>query len=376
MFGVEGQYIVKFDIGDQKDFLKEDDFATCTVIEEAGNKLPSFELAFNSDSSALLSKVNEGNIINMSLGKTPENMVDIPLRVLSRNTPKQGDSKQAVLLAGLRDNLDYASGGTINITDKMSGVEAIKETVSKHFTPKFNIDKSQDSQNWVQPNVSDMKFIRDTWLHSYVNKSFIAVGITTGGEFILKDIRKEIHNEPLWNFVVERSDDARDIVYDRDYAPNVKTGFLNKIIGYGKSRHLKDLDSGAASVANPTAEPLITLSSALDRASSVAGSTPAHGLLNGNVHSKYWDAYHLNVSYLALFNTSSIVLSFQNEMKDIKVLDLALFEDFEIDSPMKSEQVSGLYFVTKVARTISSRKIITVVELNREVSGAMRGEFL
>ena len=82
MFSVDNQYLVSFSLEGTtvlKDFIEEEDLLKFTIIEEAGNVLPSFELIFKLRKSSIISYLNEGNVVKFQFGVDKRKMSDCPL---------------------------------------------------------------------------------------------------------------------------------------------------------------------------------------------------------------------------------------------------------------------------------------------------------
>ncbi|GAG37651.1 unnamed protein product, partial [marine sediment metagenome] len=217
------------------------------------------------------------------------------------------------------------------------------------------------------------------------------VGITMRGEFILKDIVKEVKLKtsgakinPDYRFVIRQENLEKDILFDGDYSVGSETGFLNQWMGYGRSKQTRIIEDATDTIIEVEPAPLISHTNKLDRAVESGVRTAQFGLLNDNVHENYWKAYYQNKTNLVIFGSTKIAISFQLGMVPISIMDLIIYKDEDIDitkggNPSKGSQsyeYSGLYFVTKVGRTITSRNISTTVELNREALGQIQGDKL
>lgn len=379
MIELKNQLKIRFDLEGYSDFIIEEDFNNLVIIEEAGNLLPTYKLTFTLSDPKLLPYLNEGATIKFSFGTTERDMKDCPLRILKKGIQKAGNYKYIITLLGVYDAIGYITDCKIRDFSSKSGVQVVNEVVSTYFKPVFNISSSDDSQTWLQYNIPDKKFVNEVWMHSYIDQSFIGVGITVEGEFILKDIIQETKNKsanPDWRFVNGQQVQDNDIIYQGDYIVNSETGFINQWVGYGRKRQVRTIEVPVDSIVELEPSPLISMSNKLDRASDSGTRTAQFGVINDNVHENWYKAYQQNLTNLALFGSTKIGLSFELGMMPIKILDLVMFKDNEVQTKSRIDNYSGLYFITKVSRTISSRMISTVVELNREVLGDIRADKL
>jgi len=120
MLGVEGQLVVKLKIGDLEDFINPDDFESLTLIEEAGNVLPTYELIFSTQDESLLRYLNEGNPITISFGETIDTLINSRLMVFHPMIAYEATPKVKVRLTGMFDFPNYLSNSRIKIYQQMS----------------------------------------------------------------------------------------------------------------------------------------------------------------------------------------------------------------------------------------------------------------
>jgi hypothetical protein len=377
MLGVDGQYRLSYSVAGVSDFLVEGDFHELLLVEEAGNVLPSFQTTFWLEKKPeILERLNEGNALQLALGRDEVNVSNLDLLILKKQMSKIGASRFMVKISGLYNTPGYLNDCKIKLTSKQDGISAIKSIASSWFKVDTNISSSKDKQTWIQHNVPDKLFVNNIWLHTNVPNSFIAVGITINREFRIRDIRKLAKTQPVWKFVDKNPSDAKSIVFDGEYFVESNTALMNQWAGYDRDKPIYELESGSFKYNKREVGTILSISSSLDRTSEVGRRVWEYGMVNENVHSDYWSSYLRNMSYLAMFSTTKLPLSFTGPYNDIKVLDLVYFSDSDIDETGAAEPYSGLYLVTRVARNITNKKLVTVVELNREALGGIRGEFL
>lgn len=389
MLGIENQYNVKFNIKDVskneriEDFLTRENFLKFTTIEEAGNILPQFELMFHTVDPKIIKFLNEGNILEFTYGKTNnlgDNFTTTSFRILRKTISKRGVDTYEIYLNGLYDALPYLNDCGLSVYPSRSGIETIEEVVSKFFIRDFNINQSSDVQTWIQPNISHKQFVNNVWMHCYIPRSFIAIGISTDGTFILKDVMRDINNhtsrdaKPDWRFKISPNEDI-DILYDADSSFDINSGFINAWLGYEKTKSIRTIETAVDNKNILTLSPILSLNNKLDRNNEDNNRIDQFGLLNDNVHLNYWKAYYENLSKLAILGTVQGLISYTGRMiPEMKVLDLVYFSDPDTNNPsFISEEFSGLYYITKLSRTVMNMGICTTVILNREVLGEMKG---
>lgn len=375
MIGVENQYVVKIDIGDFEDIVEKEDLVSLLVVEEAGGGLPSFELSFYTDEEDLLGYINEGNEIKIALGKNLNKLLEYRMVVLSTEKIKVGKSKYQITIQGLYNKLEYLSDCKIHISDKKSGIEEILRISGQYFNNIANISNSSDSQYWIQSNISDRAFVSNLWLRSYISGSFPIIGISSEGDFILNDVKILMGGNHKFEFVPHTKKQENQILFDPGYPVKTTTGIVNQWVGYNREKSLFNIDDGVESTLAPSFNPFLAQTSSLNRTTDITKKVDDFGVLTENVHSKYHEVYIQNTTYLGLFSTVTLPISFTGVFEHVKVLDLVYFKDrIARDIDMASEYDSGLYIISLVSRQVTNNQFKTTVVLNRESGNAMRGE--
>lgn len=368
MIGVNDQFIVKFSIGNLVDFISEDELVRFTYVEEAGNQLPTFELIFKIQDEEIASLLNENNQLVVAVGRTVDDMVESKFNIMSPEITPAGSVKRNTYINGLYGELGYLGDAKVQITEEKSGVEVIKDIVSPYFSTEFNVLKSLDKQRWIQYGRTNKLFVNDIYMHSDFGSSFPSIGISSDGTFILKDVKKSLGASFDWRFT-QNPTLPTDINLDPNVALEDNTSFINSWLGYGRNKTVYNLEKGTESKIKETPETILSLARDIPKNSAINNKYSPHDSINGNVHANYWKSYMHNLVSLASLSAVKVSLSFSNVFYPIRVLDLAMLNDPTIDENIKygsSEYNSGLYIITKVARTIENRQISTVVEMVRE----------
>lgn len=378
MIGIDGSYVFKFSIADKTDFIFTEDLQKFEIIEEAGTTLPTWLLIFRTSEPNIMRYFNEGNILNVSYGKDIENVENVDLMVSSFTYTNKGSDYKLVTLKGLLNKTTFLHKPIKNITEKISGVEAIISRLNKSFKVDTNITKSSDLQYWLQPNISDKSFVNNTWFHCYIPNSFLAMGITTNGTYIIRDMVKKIKDIDSgydWKFTGKPTDsksishNGKDLEFSSDFT------FMNYIMGYKKEKYIHSLSEPTSQLISEELKPIISLTNKLVRNVEIESRFSEVSVQDDNVHSNYWKAYLRNLSSLILFSTVKVEFNFAGEFRPIKLLDLIMFEDYDVSSDKSnlSEEFSGKYFVTKVARTLTGGQFYTTVLACRESINSVSG---
>jgi len=338
MIGVKDQYEVLFDIGDKKDFLKESDLASFTIIESAGNVLPEWELSFSFKEDELIPYFSEGNVITYIFGRTTNDKTECSLRILKKEIEKAGKQRFDVYLAGVYDAVEYVSNCKIRAFKDKSGI--------------------------------------DVWMRTDVPKSFAVLGISTDGKFRARDLVSDVGRDPDWRFTHQKLGRAKEVLVDNNQAIVSNSGFMNHWMSYGRKQSVRTLESAEDNLVEPNmSDLLVTQGGVLDRHAAITDRVAEFGILNDNVHAKYWESYYHNLAALAMFSSAGVSVSYSKVMlQDMRVLDLVSFEDERTSDNQLVANYSGLYFITKLGRTISKRQLVTTVMLSRETLGELTGD--
>jgi hypothetical protein len=368
MIGVQGQYLFIFNLGDNTDFIEEGDLVQFSITEEAGNLLPTFNLLFYSSDESIFYTLNESNILNVSFGRDNNSLVTMPLSIATLGSSPSGASKRLISVNGLFNAIPYLNNPKINITSVQSGIEAIIATASKSFKVQSNITSSSDSQAWIQHNLSDKNFIDAIWLHCNVLNSFPAIGISSLGYFVIKDIKKDLLNPFKYRFT-QNPVLPNDIPYDADPVFVANTGFMNNWVGYGRQKIVYDVDDPSNdSIALTKPQPVTALTANLARNQDVSYIFDSIGIVNENTDPNYWSTFQHNLAYLGMYGTISTTLSFQSIFVPIQVLDQVNFKNQSVDTTYSqtTEYNTGIYYVNKISRNLGKRQFVTVVSICRE----------
>jgi len=372
--GVDGQYLLRFNVGSEEDFIDEDDLTEFSLIEEVGNILPSFQMVFATRKDNIVGMLSENNQFKVSFGRDRNSLVDTPLSITTQESSGMGTDKKTLYMSGLYSALPYMINSKLSISEEKSAIEVISDVVGTRFITDFNASNSLDSQRWIQPNVSDRKFVNEMWLHADLNNSFPAVGISSDGKFILKDIKKRLSSPYDWRFTKNPDpNSAKDLVFDDDYTTKVSSGFINSIVGYGREKLAYVIEEELSQSILKKVDPIVAITRKIARSEEVEARFAQTAFINDNVHENYWDAFLHNVVHLIGMGAVKLTFSFQGVYIPIRILDLVMFRDTSsTDQKETASHHSGLYFVSKVARTISNRQFITVVEVCRESMNELR----
>lgn len=377
MLGTEGEFVFSLTIGDYTNIIDSlDDLVEFTVIEEAGNVLPTCILGFVTSEDRILPLLNDGHIIKAKLGRTLENIKDIEISVSKFISSKQGDEQRFFEITGFASKIDHITDTSTEISDKKSAIEVVIEKAGKNFIVDTNIQKSKDKQNWIQYSITDKTFMNQCLMHCDLGNSFPLYAITADGRFILRDALKYIKankNKHKWKFSRFISDD-RDVIYDGDAILSSDSGFINNWLGYGRTTLAYDLDTKEVKEVNIKTETLLSLSQELDKSKAISDRFGGTRGQSESVHKKFWEAYHHNLQSTVNLGRIGMSFSVSGTFIDIAPLDLGVFSEPSTQGGMSSEYHTGTYLVSKVVRTIANKRLTTIIMLNREALNNIKNE--
>jgi hypothetical protein len=193
------------------------------------------------------------------------------------------------------------------------------------------------------------------------------IGITSNGIFRIRSLKEMLVGGGYdWVFAYGTTSEstATNILYNYDAVVESETGFHNMWSGYDRTKTVYNLVTGETEITQPSINSSF-ITSQLDRLAITTRSVEA-GAINENVHSNYWKSYLDNLSNLVRFSSTVVKLTFDHFYYPIKILDLAMFREPDLNNVVSIETYSGLYIVSKITRTISSKKLNTAVTLTRE----------
>jgi len=123
------------------------------------------------------------------------------------------------------------------------------------------------------------------------------------------------------------------------------------------------------------AEPVLALSSSLNRKSGMGKRVGQIAFNSENVHNNYFAAQNRNQMNLAVFSSAKVTFSFSSALLPVRVLDLIMFKDDKPNKAEAADHYTGLWFVTKVSRSAGAKQFTTLLEVCREGFSDTQGSF-
>lgn len=369
MIGVTGNYLLSVSIGEFKDFLTQDTLHSFTVIEDAGNLLPTFQASIIA-TSKIAPYLNEGNAIKITLGATLDTLVETEFKLTKVLKVSEGHSANTYNIAGILNADKYTTQPVTQIYTQSSCIEAITQAIAGTLRLDTNILFTNDRMNWIQHNISTRKFINDTYLRMNLGKSFPAIAISLDNKFIIKDVKKSISGLGVLNYdwrLTPSPSRSTDIIYDGDYVEESNAGIINNWLGYGKRISQYNIEDNAVEDIEPelgTGLLAMTNVVAIDTTIEYRYGGIKH--LNPDVHDKYHESHLHNLTQLAINSKHKITCKGSSGYKAVRPLDTAMLIDKDTTTGITTDATSGLYLITKVSRTIIDNTLTTLIQAVRE----------
>jgi len=374
MISIGEGIILKFKFEDNEDFLDAGDLITFMVVEDAGNILPTFKLIFKTRDIKVISYLNEGATIQASFGGKDLATIPINLVCISVVMSRTGYNFFSIAITGIYDALNYLIKPQIRILPNQSAIETLNSVVSEYFTTDFDPTSSEDSQSYIQHNITDKKFAQHLVEQAKFSDSACISGITFDGFFRIRDLKTLASKPYAWKFTKEVKDSAKDICYTGEAVLESSSGILNSISGYGRKIYALNYDSGLSSIESESTTSVFSNSKAPSRKDSVSERMGAIVPISENMDSEFYNTKLRNSMYNTTCSAYKKTVRFIRCFKRVRILDLVMLSETSINNNNSLDYTSGLYVITKVVRTLSAGIFQTTCELCRESLNDARGD--
>lgn len=367
---LENQFICQFSIGPYDDFILLEDLKELKYIEYAGNVLPTLELDFILRNPDVVNYFNEGNILNVSLGRTQLDMIDLQFRLIDDNSTKNFSLGQNISLSGVLYLPEFTHKCKVKMWGKKSSLNIINDLVKKYFNFKTNITKTIDEQYFYQQNQTDWEFLDEVWLHSYINnKTFIALAYDCN-TFYLKDISKSLDSENPWIISMNKlgTEDSK-IINISGYITSNTYGLTNDIMGRNNIPIISNSESGLSGFSDYKSISLSSLGTNKLNKMSYNNSSFLRFYNNTNVANNYDTAYRQNLDNLLMYSSYRIIAQYAGQFKKLRLLDVVNLDNDSFDS-----RTCGKAFVTRIIYHFVNNKLMTNIMICKEGPNDLRGD--
>lgn len=369
--GIDGLYKFDLSIGNRSNFLTEDKFIKFILIEDIGLSLPYWELQYNNVFPELLEYFNEKQPIQVQLGTSVKNLEPIDLVIKKPIVvPKSVDS-QAITLRGFNTMISYLENENISKLDNSDSLSLAKSIANKYgLTFKSNMSSTKDKMTYMQPCITDFKYLYTEWLHSNsgLDNDIIIPAITSQYTMTYNSLTKlinEIDVQKMPTFV-DSVPENNEIVANANTGTESNTTLNNMLGGYVKQRDVYYVNTGITEhidVSNTT--PIISESKTTSIDESISKSSGFY-VQSENVHETYYKQELLNTQKWFSIQSSKQWISVPDRLiQNVYPGDLVMFMSKKSNGQV-NDSVSGMYLVTKRVISIKDRKVNTNFLLSRE----------
>lgn len=338
------------------------------VIEETGNNLPTFSITFSSG-EAWKRYWNENSHLKLSLssGNVNKNVVDTRLAILSKDVVDAGNgmfmySAQGVYV-GDKNATVMCQTPYIQTLGPSTGTDCLEACAKKFFSKVTKKGSSTGNHAWFQGHQSYKKFMDHVVQHSFIDKSFVTIGITMNGEYIIIDTAKECKGSETWTV---GGDVGKSIPILGTPKVKSRSGALNTFGGYGLDLPIISAEHGIRTNYSVEVELGLTGKKHPDTGN-VQRRTLAPVYFSGSNEDSGFCKAPANYNYGQMLLSMEVVEVTSTAIDcDIKVCDVVKVLDASSGDQRTNQDASGKYLVGKVVRGISGGLSMFTAQLTRD----------
>lgn len=369
--GIDGAYKFDLTIGDKSDFLKEDKFIKFTLIENIGLSLPYWEIQFDNVFPDLTEYFNEKQAIQVQLGTSQKDLEPINLIIKKPIVIPKSASSQSVTLRGFNTMTDYLENENVSYLENADSKTLANSIASKYGLQfKSNLDSTQDKMTYMQPRITDFKYLYTEWLHSNSGIQDDLIIPTITSQYVMKydsltKLISQVDIKTIKTFV-DASPEKDEIMVNANMGAESNTTISNMLGNYVKQRDIFYVGTGLVEhidVSNAT--PIISESKTTSVDSNISKSSGMY-FQGPNVHSTYYRQELLNTQKWFTLQSSKQWISIPDKLvKDIYPGELVMYMSKKANGQV-NDATSGLFLVVKRVISIKNRKVTTNFLLSRE----------
>lgn len=380
MIGVEGQWVISLSLNGTTMNIQSTDLIAFNTIEEAGNLLPMWKLDFLASDYSFSKNWNEGAVLTCSIGRNRDDLRELSLVVTKPSSYPNGSNQIRYTAYGLYNALGYVNTPHVRTLGACDSLTVLKAVVGNYFTwdDDNNVTKSQDKQVFIQPNISDKKFVDHLARHVYLKDSYFGVAITSDGRFRAFDAKQKLSEEPAYSIGTKIYGGPGKALIQMS-APEYASysSIINPLIGYGTEKPMVDATTGARIVHKPKPNIVAAQATQTPRSVTVERRTQSPVRLTTNHDVNYHVAESNN--YMGLMNLSneSVTVLVECGYEPISVWDIVQFTAMATGSTEVDEVRSGKYVVGLVSRQatgLGQNRFLTKIRMFRESTNSIQGD--
>lgn len=364
MIGIKGQWEFRFELNGRDDLITSKNLVQYTTTNETGNIVPSFSIVFDTAEQDIKYLLKNKNILKVMYGDG--NYFNPAQEWISLKSEQgRGESKTRVTMEGILNVLPYITQTKIFISELLNSSDVITSVASKYFFVSSEIN-TDDKQYWIQPNISDRRYVSELLKFSNLPNSFIISGIDEFSFFKMKDGIKLLDEEPLYTLhYAGSSGGAGYIPFMGDFHALDRTGVIACWLGKERSKSILTFEDGISEQLDINFDDFNPND---DRADSLGYRFSNEYMINENTHKEIQNSSTRNLAGLGHFSNNQINVEYGlNKIDSITVLEVVNFIDDRPDTLKRQAQdnISGKYIVGKMIQTVTSKEYSKCLYLYR-----------
>lgn len=365
-FGVDGQFVLDIKLSSDPN-IKITRLHEFTLIEETGNLLPTWQIAFESSPKLAKEWVETMKLpVTLSSSMNSPEKLSTQLQIVHPYSCESPQGLRYYTASGVLYAPAFAQTPFITTAKSSNGTDVLKQVAKKHF---INVDTekmtpSQEKQIWIQPHVTDKTFLDYVASHCYLPQSFIGTGINSKGTYRIVDVGKQSHAKEDYTIGGKEGEGKNLQPLDTPTFVSL-SGFMNSIAGYGMDTPIISQDGGMRSVHRPNVK-FGFVENQHSQINNVQRRTlaPVKCSMSNDPNSYVGKA---NFDYgNALLSMERAQVTVAAPYFSVQIYDIVKLLRPESDTHGFDANQSGKYLVSKVGRTIKDNVLYTTLQLNRD----------
>lgn len=327
------------------------------IIEEIGGTFPYFSIAFeSSDKWRKYWNENSSLKISMSMGDNSKKVIDTKMSILKKDCHDVGNGfflySAEGLYVGDKSALVMCQTPYIRQIGPCIGTDCIEKCAEQYFKKVSNEASSTGRMPWYQQNVNTKEFLDDVIKHSYIEGSFVTVGITMNGEYRIIDTAKKCKGPEQWTIGKNGGSKNLPLIVFPTLKSN--SGIQNALGGYGVEVPLVSTEYGVRTNYHPEIELGLTNKKHPETPNIqrktlapvyYSGTNETEGFVKAPVNYEYGN------SILRMEQIDFVTMALDS---DVRVCDVVKVFDVTSDGGRIAQDTSGKYLVAKVIRGIAN----------------------
>lgn len=380
MIKLDGHFTYTFSIGDStgtnikvKDFISVNNLNSFVLFLAMGNRRPIMHLNFRLDNTEIIKYLNAGNILTVSFGKDEPSMETMQFELYGDSTDKNFSIGYDIEIRGAFYKHKLTSLINTEYFGKTTSLKVLQKIADdNNMNLVTNITKTNDLQEWHRNGVTQWQYMKEVWLHSYINdKTFMTFGFDDTNIYFY-DMRTLCTSDSKWvlstNKTAGRNSNIVPIGY---YFTKNLYGSLADLVGKNLSLGTYNVDTGVYVEDSYALKNFTSLDTDKININATNSNDFSYSIITGDVHANYVKAYNQNLRNNIMYSSFSIYAPSGGQFKKVKLGDTVTF-----DVNPKDKRLDGLAFITEICYQYTNGRFNINLTLNKEAPSGMKGDEL